>query len=273
MFRCSLQLLSSRLSRPSIACRLTRRLRPVSRGTHNGALDDLSDPAFFHARKAEMLRSPPLLAWDVMSPTNSNLLDILLSDFIPSACQPWQAHTRGRPASSRPDLSCRNLPLGHHLVYFPLQKPTSALMKDGTDPFPCPGHPFVQRLWAGGNIDFSRGPDEVRLDCTPAVCIETIEDVRFQQAVGKKGGVVLVDVQRLYMTEASYKASIGPQIESQPDAAFPQAPLDISGTGIRETRTLAFLQQPDADQVARATDAAPGTNSDLPGMPATLLAD
>ncbi|OTA98931.1 hypothetical protein M426DRAFT_16941 [Hypoxylon sp. CI-4A] len=177
----------------------------------------------FEATRAEMLARPWQLSWDVMSPTNSSLLNIALADFIPKSCQapPYQEGSKG---IEQVDAS-RKLPQGHHLVYFPLQKTASELCHDGTDPFHSPGGPFERRMWAGGSIEFN---DDFRLDSSSVVCREKIDDVTIKGTEGQEK--IFVSVLREYMKKQDLK-------DGQPMAQ-----------GIRERRGLVFMRGVNREQ-------------------------
>ncbi|CAI4219241.1 unnamed protein product [Parascedosporium putredinis] len=102
---------------------------------------------------------PPKLIRDYLSPTNSHLLSLLLADVLPPSCYPYplssaspnptnstgpSPHLAG--SSSLPPLPQsppwgKPLPLGHHLVYFPLQARPTELAWDGADNDHAPGSP------------------------------------------------------------------------------------------------------------------------------------
>ncbi|KOS19030.1 Hydroxyacyl-thioester dehydratase type 2 [Escovopsis weberi] len=113
---------------------------------------------------------------DVLSPTPSHLLTLLLSDMLRGghehATPPTAASdTAHHPPASEPSLDThtydssppaslftapRALPPGHSLVYFPLQAPASQLAPDGADADHVPEPRFSRRLWAGGELSFRR---------------------------------------------------------------------------------------------------------------------
>ena len=120
-------------------------------------------------------RQLPLL-YDYPTPTQSDLLNITLADFLPAALQP--------PASDAPPkYICDKflLPPAHHLVYFPPQSRLSDLLPDGTDPDQSPGDPFVRRMWAGGRINFfpndNPPTNQLLMLGKPAYCLERISGV------------------------------------------------------------------------------------------------
>ncbi|KAI1761719.1 HotDog domain-containing protein [Hypoxylon sp. FL1150] len=178
----------------------------------------------FSSLRASMLARPAQISWDVMSPTNSSLLNIALADFIPESCQApaWRAGARGIDAVG-PDTG---LPQGHHLVYFPLQKRASELCHDGTDPLHSPGGVFERRMWAGGSVEFANDDAAFRLDARTVVCRERVEDVTVKGAEGQEK--VFVTVLREYMTKEDYESTC---LRDLPMAR-----------GIRERRGLVFMR-------------------------------
>ena len=192
----------------------------------------------FDAIRDEMISRPPKHIWDVMSPTNSHLLNIALDDFIPPSCQPAHfrragaVHPVGRPYNQPAGAELRDttdelqLPEGHQLVYFPPQIPASGLLPDGTDPYQSPGSPFERRMWAGGSIKFAHG---LSLDSTPALCIENIAQVAVKGPPGEEK--VFVDVVRRYVDEVYRK-------DDAPDGSG----LGYQ-TGAEETRTIVFMRR------------------------------
>ncbi|KAL7626821.1 hypothetical protein AAE478_003595 [Parahypoxylon ruwenzoriense] len=183
------------------------------------------EPNKLEALRRSIIARPPQLSWDVMSPTNSALLNIALNDYIPLSCQAraYQAGARGIETYS---AQCE-LPEGHHLVYFPLQKTAKDLLADGTDPFPNPGYPYVRRMWAGGSIEFN---NEFRLDSKPVVCKESIDDVTVKGTGDNEK--IFVDMLRVYTTGDDFKSD-----DSQQPGSLP------TGGRIRERRVLVFLRE------------------------------
>ncbi|KAI2636454.1 hypothetical protein GGS26DRAFT_549178 [Hypomontagnella submonticulosa] len=181
----------------------------------------------FEAMRAEMLARAPQLSWDVMSPTNSSLLNIALADFIPESCQA-PAYQSGAKSIDKVDASYE-LPQGHHLVYFPLQKTASELCPDGTDPFHSPGGPFERRIWAGGSIEFN---DTFRFDSSPVVCWEKVDDVTVKGSAGQEK--IFVSVLREYMKKQDFETT-----------RLKGLPLS---QGIRERRGLVFMRGVNKEQ-------------------------
>lgn len=196
-----------------------------------------------------MLSRPAKHIWDVMSPTNSHLLNVALADFIPSSCQPAHfvkagvVHPAGRPydqaglRDARDEAAELSLPEGHHLVYFPPQIRASGLLPDGTDPFQSPGAPFVRRMWAGGSVDFG---SNLPLDSSPALCVESIDAVSVKGRPGEEK--IFVDVLRRYMDEVQFQRELKvPNRKDDSDHETRSGPV--------ERRTLVFMRRSDAGKI------------------------
>ncbi|KAI1376697.1 hypothetical protein F4677DRAFT_417679 [Hypoxylon crocopeplum] len=181
--------------------------------------------------RSEMLGRPSQLSWDVMSPTNSSLLNIALADFIPKSCQA-PAYQEGAKGIEQVDAKYK-LPQGHHLVYFPLQKTASELCHDGTDPFHSPGGPFERRMWAGGSVEFN---DDFRLDSSSVVCSERIDEVTVKGLKGQKK--IFVDVLREYMRKQEFEST---HLKGLPMTQ-----------GIKERRRLVFMRGVSKEQARRS---------------------
>ncbi|KAI0019001.1 hypothetical protein F4780DRAFT_748771 [Xylariomycetidae sp. FL0641] len=179
--------------------------------------------------RAGLLARPPQVHPDMMSPTNSSLLDGILGDLLAT--------------SSPPTTTTTTLPPGHHLVYFPLRNAPSQLCADGTDPWPCPDpERYPRRLWAGGELaNLAAGSAALALDGREARCVERIADVR------AKGDNVYVDVQREYRPTAAQESS--------------------TATAIVERRTLVFMGPRGADEKEEKEDSRPREEGDVRAPP------
>ncbi|TPX13764.1 uncharacterized protein E0L32_005708 [Thyridium curvatum] len=220
------------------------------------------------AVRSEMLSRPRKAIHDVLSPMPSHLLSISLADFLPGPCLPahfpYAAFASHPPSSSSsssssasasaslsnprlPPLDGSPLPQGHHLVYFPLHLPPSALCPDGTDPAhlpPLPAH--TRRMWAGGSVSFApdRWRDELRLGggaggiIRRAVCVEGIGDVSLRGGGDKDK--VFVDLWRRY---GALPAEIGGGEGG--GGVVPEEVLDriVASPAIEERRTLVFMRE------------------------------
>lgn len=141
----------------------------MHRATHRFLSTQAAGPTFAQI-KNDLLNRPPRIYHDILTPNNSNLLSISLSD---------TDHDRLRKSPAR------SLPQGHHLVYFPPTHPTSLLLPDGTDRDHFPGEPFTRRLWASGSLTFHQ-PQQLVLDGKRAACIEMVENVDLQRGGNPK---------------------------------------------------------------------------------------
>ncbi|KAK3401155.1 hypothetical protein B0T20DRAFT_451759 [Sordaria brevicollis] len=166
---------------------------------------------------------PPKLIPDTLHPTQSHLLSVALSSYLPSICLPPgfnlnlnspNSHQKSSPFPWPTKSSYQEeaaLPPGYHLAYYPLQTAPHLLFPDGTDADHCPGAPFTRRMWAGGRIEFLLPDNTQQEEPTPAVvdgrktlCVETL-GVPPTVQVGKDGGKaeeqrVWVDIYRKYIT-------------------------------------------------------------------------
>lgn len=198
-----------------------RRLRPLmaacwARGYQSDAASSLLGE--------DMRRRPAKEVADYLMPMPSHLLQLTLDDLFDE--------TTTHPAGLCIRQMGRPLPQGHHLVYFPLQTPPSALAPDGADADHSPGPPFSRRLWAGGQLLFRPGwRQRLLLDGRPWFCRETIEGVELRGPPGREK--VFVDVVRRH--------GLGHDSRE---------PWDIE-----ETRTLVFLR--DDGDAARANGESP----------------
>ncbi|KAH7038136.1 uncharacterized protein B0I36DRAFT_359733 [Microdochium trichocladiopsis] len=169
-------------------------------------------------------RRPPRHIFDVTSPTNSYLLNVTLDKHLPPSTlsAEYALNQAKHPLApmSRMPLA---MPQGHHLVYFPTPISPADLESDGTDPYHSPGGGFTRRVWAGGSIDFTR--DNLKIDSTPAVCIETIEKVETKGV--KEDEKIFLHLLRRYM----------PMDMSRPGR------FDVNNTNcLSERRVLAFMK-------------------------------
>lgn len=151
---------------------------------------------------------PPKIIPDYLTPMPSHLLNTTINDLL--------YHCPSSPIISSPP---KDLPQGHHLVYFPIQLPPSQLIPDGADPGHSPGSPYTRRVWAGGEVIF-RG-EGMKLDARPAICREKIEDVALKGKEGEEK--VYVDIWRRYGN--------GHEVEGREE------------WDIEERRTLVFMRE------------------------------
>ena len=223
-------------------------------------------PIDVEALRAEMVRRPRRSTYDFLYPTHNHLLNLALFDALPVearagsiSAKPKQYSGLGTgnmedlrfmlPARLQRGSGAPVLPHAHHLVYFPLQRPSSLLLPDGTDPGQSPGPPFVRRMWAGGFLRW-KYPQRLQIDGRRIVCIERIDPdtLRVRGALGHER--VFVDVWRKYgsmeaeadsqgFDERTFK-DLEDQIEKDP--------------ALEERRTLVFMRA--RDDVPEGVDAA-----------------
>ncbi|OAA64183.1 hypothetical protein SPI_02830 [Niveomyces insectorum RCEF 264] len=206
-------------------------------------------PLDVDALRATLAARPPTATYDVLSPTHSHLLNVSLSDYLPAGAGAVEfdrqsaasATTTATAAKTNPFVlpsaaSAGLLPPGPHLVYFPLQKPPSLLLPDGTDPTQSPGAPFVRRMWAGGSVRFL-APENLLLDNRRAVCVERLgPDIRVTGTPGAEK--VFVNVWRRYgpVPDLGARGAVSPEAIAGVEAAVEADPA------IEELRTLVFLR-------------------------------
>ncbi|KAL1896178.1 hypothetical protein Sste5346_004921 [Sporothrix stenoceras] len=221
---------------------------------HETSLARASKPFDVEYLRESMARRPHRATYDHLSPTHSHLLNIALYDVLPRGAQagavpdkdlastllnPFALPVTKAAAGSLEDHT-RVLPAGHHLVYYPLQRPISLLEPDGTDPNQSPGIPFVRRMWAGGSLHFQQ-PQQLVLDGQRTVCVEGLDTKNMVMRGGPGREKIFVDVVRRYgsgvanldRTNASHEEVL--EVE---DAVW-QAPA------LEERRTLVFMRAKD----------------------------
>ncbi|KAF9761777.1 hypothetical protein IL306_003680 [Fusarium sp. DS 682] len=141
------------------------------------------------------------------------------------------------PSSSKIESPPRDLPQGHHLVYFPIQLPPSRLIPDGADPDHSPGPPYTRRVWAGGEVIFKG--DKMKLDARSAICQEMIENVTLRGKEGEEK--VFVDVWRKYGAGHKFKGREEWDIEERRTLVFMR---DEEGSASSPSRLLKYPQPP-----------------------------
>ena len=173
----------------------------------------------------------PKAIYDILSPTQSHLLNISLSDYLPPETYPSHFTMQDLTLpSTRTDVAVP-MPQGHHLVYFPPQIPPSQLLPDGTDPDHSPGGAFVRRMWAGGSVRFADGwQEQLRLDGRRALCVESIGDVNITEGRAPGTEKIFVDVWRRY-------GSVGQEVDARDIATVQSSPA------IEEKRVLVFMRE------------------------------
>ncbi|KAG6068757.1 hypothetical protein E4U32_007622 [Claviceps aff. humidiphila group G2b] len=215
-----------RLFKPSLTspcyCRRPELELPTRLFSSSTALDYASSSSSSPSPPFPHLQStPPKLIPDHLTPMPSHLLTTTLNDLLDLP------NPSSLPIVQSPP---RNLPQGHHLVYFPLLTPPSRLATDGADPDHSPGSAYPRRMWAGGEVIFRRGWEKnLVLDGRPWRCREDIErvDVRGEGVEEK----VFVDVWRRY--GLGYGLGEGEGEDGRWD--------------IEERRTLVFMREGDLE--------------------------
>lgn len=225
----------------------------------------LSTSPNFEKIREELLKRPLNLIEDYLSPTNSRLLSLTLSEFLPPASQ-------ATPYGLEEKAYYQYLfPQGHHLVYFPTHTPLSQLLPDGTDVLHSPGAPFVRRMWAGGSVQFSTDPRCVFLGilgrARRATCVEGIRDVRVRGPPNEEK--IFVDIERQYRTTGIYQPPRLLDVGQAKEKFRRSVPADIT-----EKRTLVFMRTEQAPREERRFVKSPGDpefNMDLTPTPSLLF--
>ncbi|PBP25740.1 hypothetical protein BUE80_DR003357 [Diplocarpon rosae] len=147
--------------------------------------------------------------------SSSSLADSVAADFLsqsqsadPSTqIQSLDANQLQRLSAtlSRPELAKHlpqhgtPLPAGYHLAYFTPSQVEDELGRDGTDTTFNPPSPFTRRMWAGGELEWVGGGNQLRIGQ------EATETTRLTSAVGKKdragGEMVIVGVEKILQNE------------------------------------------------------------------------
>lgn len=202
-----------------------------------------SVPELEIALREELTSRPSNVIYDDMSAVPSHLLNLSLSSFLPESCHPAGFYAeKGRRLIDLPFGEDSNqLPLGHHLIYFPAQVLNNQLLPDGTDDLQWPGAPFMRRMWAGGSVSFNNtGLSKLTLgDCSQrSSCEETVTDVRVKGVLGEEK--VFVEIQRDILK--SYH-------EGDAEMRLDLIERGLSQPLISETRNLVFMRAKSAEEV------------------------
>ncbi|CAK7213189.1 hypothetical protein SEUCBS140593_001762 [Sporothrix eucalyptigena] len=201
--------------------------------------------------RESMARRPHRATYDFLSPTHSHLLNIALWDALPREARagniPDSAVSEEASISqfflpSASTSETHELPSGHHLVYFPLQRPISLLEPDGTDPNQSPNVPFVRRMWAGGALNF-RKPQNMQLNGGRSVCVERLDTPNMVMRGGWGREKIFVDVVRRY-------GAIVADLDLNPSVTEPSKLLGLENKvwedcDFEERRTLVFMRAKD----------------------------
>lgn len=129
---------------------------------------------------------------DYMSPTQSEKLDAALEGHLPVG-----RHTR---------IPGELLSPGFHLAYFNPATGEQLLGSDGYENHQAPGEEFPIRMWTGGSIEFNRATG--LLLGAPAVCHESIADVKHQEKDGGERIFVTLDRQMKNTEDTSHEWAV-----------------------------------------------------------------
>ncbi|CAK7274809.1 hypothetical protein SEPCBS119000_006362 [Sporothrix epigloea] len=208
--------------------------------------------------RESLARRPRQATYDYLTPGHSHLLNIALWDALPPEARAGNMTSQRKMSASKEASACRflmpsasmgdddggrhDLPSGHHLVYFPLQRPISLLEPDGTDPAQSPGSPFVRRMWAGGALDF-RGSQNMQLDGGRAVCVERLDTQNMVLRGGWGREKIFIDVIRRYGAKV---ADIDPSsCTTTPERLLALENKVWENADLEERRTLVFMRAKD----------------------------
>lgn len=185
------------------------------------------------------------IIYDYLTPQPSHLLNLSLASSLSESHSP--ASTTSEAQCTLPSiLKPSHMPIGHHLVYFPPQIPSSQLLPDGTDELHSPGDPFNRRMWAGGSVRFfdQGGP---LLNGQRAVCVEGIRDAKIKGREGEEKIFVGIERRIATIDERENDKEVRSRVWTQSE--------DEQGDSlVIERRNLVFMRDrtPDEINAARA---------------------
>jgi hydroxyacyl-ACP dehydratase HTD2-like protein with hotdog domain len=219
----------------------------ISRIGHHSIRYHSTSPDF-EKLKTELLSRRLNYIHDYITPTSSHLLNLSLSDHIPTPCQPptFDPSSSSLPASAVFSNLSNKLPQSHHIVYFPPQHPQKLLLPDGTDADHSPGEPFTRRMWAGGSLHFARPSDaSLTMSGRRAVCIEGVRDVTMVGSKEEEKVFVHIERQMGEVCDGSAQlAGVRPSRDQHfPDKMLDECVLDNDRLAIVERRTLVFMRE------------------------------
>ena len=183
-------------------------------------------------------RKLPII-YDYLSPQQSHLLNVALSDHLPHVGVrdgDTTYYTDTGPTLPSATNDKFHLPPSHHLVYFPPVIRDATTLPDGTDPLHSPGPPFTRRMWAGGEMHFRNHPATapLTLDAARAACLERIADVAVKKP-DSDSPMVFVSVER----------RVGRCAEGEDETCL-RARLgrddNDDGAAVREVRNIVFMK-------------------------------
>ncbi|KAK2797992.1 hypothetical protein FQN50_008988 [Emmonsiellopsis sp. PD_5] len=193
------------------------------------------------------------LFYDYLTPQQSHLLNFSLDGFV--------QHHASAVVTLPSVLKPTPMPVGHHLVYFPPQVPSSQLLPDGTDKLHFPGSPFNRRMWAGGWVRFydEGGP---LLNGQRAVCMEGIRDVSVKGKEGEEK--IFVGVERRVAVVGE-----GEEDEHVRERVWTENEDERGDSIVVERRNLVFMRDrtPGEIELAREAPAVPRKAARAPANP------
>ncbi|KAJ9143431.1 Mesaconyl-C(4)-CoA hydratase [Pleurostoma richardsiae] len=172
------------------------------------------------------------IIYDYLSPRQSYMLSMTLSDYLPRFGDSDGSYTEPRLPSALEDKF--HLPPSHHLVHFPPMLPDSMTLPDGTDPRQSPGAPFTRRMWAGGEVHFNNNPAlRMVLGGGRAACMERIIDVVVKRP-DSDNPLVFVAIER----------RAGPCTDGEDETSIRERLGRDDQVSVREVRNVVFMKPP-----------------------------
>ncbi|KAK2732478.1 hypothetical protein FQN55_004090 [Onygenales sp. PD_40] len=201
------------------------------------------------------------LFYDYLTPQQSHLLNLSLDAFVASPQRPSSGRDHASAVTLPSVLKPTPMPVGHHLVYFPPQVPSSQLLPDGTDKLHFSGSPFNRRMWAGGWVRFydEGGP---LLNGQRAVCMEGIRDVSVKGKEGEEKIFVGVERRVAVVGEGEEDEHVRARVWTENE--------DERGDAIVvERRNLVFMRDRTSEEIelAREASAVPRKAARAPANP------
>lgn len=185
-------------------------------------------------------RRLPLL-FDTPTLTQSNLLGVTLSDFLPPSKVPLFEGFTSIAGGGRPSPFGRSVPLGHHLIYFPPTSRLSTLLPDGTDPSQSPGEPFVRRMWAGGHLNFRpNNSPRLIMNGQLAFCLERIKDMTVKGI--PKNEKIFLNIERRVSTVRTKNSKGRAYLETDTEDDIRHGLLNDENCSIIEHRNIVFMR-------------------------------
>ncbi|KUJ19871.1 uncharacterized protein LY89DRAFT_464132 [Mollisia scopiformis] len=190
--------------------------------------------------------------WDQLHAKHTSDLTQALVHVLPVRCRPPKP-----PIKFRERNPGALIPQGYHQVYFNSLSSPARLLPDGTDDQHCPGHGFVQRLWAGGSLTWNPVRKWMLESENYSVLQEDVESV---QVKGKEGEEkVFVTISR----KAALHGAFGDRRNYAPDSpinlkTFQEGVRFDGGAlgrlALEEKKILVFMRLKTKDQIKQSLE-------------------